>query len=271
MSVWEAILLGLVQGLTEFLPISSSGHLVLGKHLLGLEVSPADSLTFDIFVHFGTVLSILTVYWREVANILQETFGALGSPGQLKASYAEKDGFRTALHIGITLIPTGIVYVLFKDSLEAAFQEPRLVSAMLIVTGILLLLTLVRRNPSGEMNPLKALVVGVAQGFAMIPGISRSGSTICAALYQNVKPSSAAHFSFLMLLPVVLGATLLKSFEIAEMGFSLGFLPLFLGTLVAYVSGVAAIKLVLDFIRRGALHYFAFYCFAVGTLGLILI
>lgn len=271
MSAWEAIVLGLIQGLTEFLPISSSGHLVLGKHLLGLTTSPADSLTFDVFVHFGTVLSILTVYRSDVARIISESLSSLVRPSELKASYAGKDGFRTAVLIAITLIPTGIVYNIFKEPLEAAFENPRLVCMMLLVTGVLLLLTLLRKNPSGDVTPLKALIIGLAQSAAMIPGISRSGSTICTALYQNVNPARAAHFSFLMLLPVVLGATLIKSVQIAEAGLSMGFLPLFLGTVVAYGSGVLAIKLVLDFVRRGALHYFAFYCFLVGIIGLIFI
>lgn len=271
MSVWEAIILGLVQGLTEFLPISSSGHLVLGKHVLGLETSAADNLAFDVFVHFGTVLSILTIYWRDVLGLIQESTSALARPGDLAASYREKAGFRTSLLILLTLVPTGLVYILFEEQLEEAFQEPRLASGMLLVTGVLLLLTLVRRNPNGDVTWPKALVIGLAQSAAMIPGISRSGSTICTALYQNVNPTRAANFSFLMLLPVVLGATLLKTIEIAGTGISMGILPLVLGTIVAYVSGVIAIKLVLDFVRRGALHYFAFYCFAVGIIGLILI
>ena len=271
MSFWEATILGLIQGLTEFLPISSSGHLVLGKYLLGLDTSPSDNVTFDVFVHFGTVLSILTIYWTDVRHILVDSWVAVQKPGQFRVSYAEKEGFRTAYLIGITLVPTGIVYVLFKEQLEAAFQEPRLVCWMLLVTGVLLLLTLLRRHPNGSLTPPKALVVGIAQSAAMIPGISRSGSTICTALYQNVNPTRAANFSFLMLLPVVLGATLLKSLEIAEQGISLGFAPLFIGTVAAYASGVVAIKVVIDFVRRGTMHYFAFYCFVVGTLGLIFI
>lgn len=271
MSVWEAMLLGLVQGLTEFLPISSSGHLVLGKYLLGLETSPADNLTFDVFVHFGTVLSILTVYWRSVGGIIGDSVAALRNPSALRVAFAKQEGFRTAVLIAITLVPTAIVYLIFRERLEAAFQNPRLVCVMLLVTGVLLLLTLLRRNPSGEISATKAFMIGIAQSAAMTPGISRSGATICAALYQNVNPTRSANFSFLMLLPVVVGATLIKSFEISQIGISIGILPLILGTLVAYASGVIAIKLVLDFVRRGSLHYFAFYCFLIGILGLIFI
>lgn len=271
MTWWEAALLGLVQGLTEFLPVSSSGHLVLGKYLLGLETEAADNITFEVFVHFGTVLSIVTVYWRRILEILGETFGAVAHPGEIAARYQEQEGFRFAVFILITMIPTGIIYIFFKDQLEAAFQNPRLVCAMLLVTGLLLLLTVLRKNPNGRLTPLKSLLIGLAQGAAMTPGISRSGATICTALYQNVTPEKAANFSFLMSLPVIVGATLIKSLELLEQGTTLGLVPLVLGTLVAYGSGVVAIKIVLDFVRRGNLRYFAYYCFAVGTLGLIFI
>ena len=271
MTWWEAALLGLVQGLTEFLPVSSSGHLVLGKYVLGLDTAAGDNITFEVFVHFGTVLSIVTVYWRRILEILGETFGAVAHPAELGVRYREHDGFRLAVFILITMIPTGLVYVFFKDPLEAAFQNPRLVCAMLLVTGLLLLLTIFRKNPNGRLSPLKSLLIGVAQGAAMTPGISRSGATICTALYQNVTPEKAANFSFLMSLPVIVGATLLKSLELFEQGTTLGLLPLVLGTLVAYASGVLAIKVVLDFVRRGNLRYFAYYCFAVGTIGLVFI
>ena len=264
----EAIILGLVQGLTEFLPVSSSGHLVLGQYLLGLDTSEANDVTFEVFVHFGTVLSILTVYGRQVLDLTQEAGRAIVNPTQIARQYRHAETFRLGVFILITMIPTGIVYVLFKDELEQAFGDPKLVCGALIVTGILLLLTLLRPHPDGELSPLKSFVVGVAQSAALIPGISRSGSTICTALYQNVKPEKAANFSFLMLLPVVLGATLLKSIELLEQGPTVDWVPLLLGTLVAYVSGVIAIKVMLDFVRRGNLQYFAYYCFLVGGIGL---
>jgi undecaprenyl-diphosphatase len=270
MTWWEALLLGLVQGLTEFIPVSSSGHLVLGQHLLGLGAEQAD-VTFEVFVHFGTVLSILTVYWDDVADLVGETWIALSAPAAIPDRYADNDTFRLGVFILITLIPTGLVYVLFEAQLEQAFGSPRFTCAMLLVTGVLLLLTLIRPQPEGELGPLKSFVVGVAQSAAMIPGISRSGSTICTALYQNVRPSQAANFSFLMLLPVVLGATLLKSLELAEQGLGTSWGPLLIGTVVAYGSGIAAIYVVIDFVRRGNLQYFAYYCFLVGGLGLWLL
>ena len=271
MTWWEAALLGLIQGLTEFLPVSSSGHLVLGQYLLGLDASEAGDVTFEVFVHFGTVLSILTVYWSRVFEIIRAAWEGVTDPSRLKPYYEENESFRFAVFILITLIPTGLVYVLFKEDLEAAFGNPRLVCAMLLVTGTLLILTLLRKNPNGRLSPLKAFVIGIAQAAAMIPGISRSGSTICTALYQNVSPEKAANFSFLMLLPVVLGATALKSLDLAEQGLTVDWLPLVIGTVVAYVSGVLAIRWMIGLVSRGNLYYFAFYCYLIGLLGLLLI
>ena len=272
MSWWEAALLGLVQGLTEFLPVSSSGHLVLGQYLLGLDTAEASNVTFEVFVHFGTVLSILTVYRRRVLDLLGETFSAAAAPAHLARRYQEHADFRFVVFILITIVPTGLAYVLFRDPLEAAFANPRLVCAMLLVTGLLLLLTLLRRHPEGHLTPLKAFVIGVAQSAALAPGLSRSGSTICTALYQNVENKKAADFSFLMLLPVVIGATLIKALDVAEQGITVdSAVPLVIGTLVAYASGVTAIKVMIGLVSRGSLHYFAFYCFLIGGLGLLLI
>lgn len=268
MTLWEAALLGLIQGLTEFLPVSSSGHLVLVQHVLGLDPSGASDVTFEVFVHFGTMLSILTVYWNRVWKITQETVRTVAAPTTISRAYSKNESFRTAVFILLTMIPTGLVYVAFKDDLEAAFGDPHLASMMLFVTGILLLLTVLRKDPDGKLGPLKAIVVGIAQAAAMIPGISRSGSTICTALYQNVRRDEAANFSFLMLLPVVLGATVLKTGEMLEVAGEVAWLPLLLGTAVAYGSGIFAIYVVLDFVKRGKLQYFAYYCFLIGGLGL---
>jgi undecaprenyl-diphosphatase len=290
MTWWEAVVLGLVQGLAEFLPISSSGHLVLGQHLLGVD---EPDITFEVFVHFGTTLSILTVYWRRIGRILRDGAGALSRPaawrealrpGRIErargdeitydppeASGGPVPSLRLILFVLVTMIPTGIAYVLFEEPLEAAFSDPRLVCGMLLVTGTLLLLTRLRPDPDGVLSPLKAFVVGVAQAFALVPGISRSGATICTAIYQNVDRKESADFSFLMLLPVVLGATALKALELMETGMSGSALALGLGTLVAYGSGILAIRAVVILVQRRSLQYFAFYCYAVGGAGLLLL
>ena len=268
MTLWEAAFLGLVQGLAEFLPISSSGHLVLGQYLLGIRSGGKD-VTFEVFVHFGTVLSILTVYRRPVGKMIGSVVGGLRHPSEAVRRYADDALFRTAMLILLTMVPTGLLYFMFRHLIESAFDKPRLVCLMLIVTGVLLLLTLLRKKPDGDLNGLKAFVVGVSQAAAMIPGISRSGATICTALYQNVAPERAANFSFLMLLPVVLGATLIQSIEIFANGVAFDWLALAIGTSSAYVSGVIAIRVLLDVVRRGRLQYFAYYCFAVGIAGLL--
>ncbi|MBO6574146.1 MAG: undecaprenyl-diphosphate phosphatase [Rhodothermales bacterium] len=268
MTWWEALILGLVQGLTEFLPVSSSGHLVLGAHVLGLEAE--GDVVFEVFVHFGTALSIIWVYRERIVGLIMETLRSLAAPGRLVESYREREDFRLAMLILLTLIPTGLAYVLFKDPIEAAFSSPRFAAGMLLVTGTLLLLTVWRSGGEKPVGPLKALVIGAAQAMAMFPGISRSGSTICTALYMDVEPEKAANFSFLMLLPVVIGATVLKTGELMQAS-SVDWVPIVTGTAIAFVSGIAAIHLVLDFVRRGKLQYFAVYCYIVGVLGLVLI
>lgn len=268
MTWWEAALLGIVQGLTEFLPVSSSGHLVLGSYLLGLETEQAGDIAFEVFVHFGTVLSILTVYWQRAVDILRQAL----TLSNIRERYRGNQQYRFAVFIAITLIPTGVVYVFFGDQLEALFDQPRVVCGMLLVTATLLILTLLRRNPKGDLTPLKAFVIGIAQSAAMIPGISRSGSTICTALYQNVENKKAADFSFLMLLPVVIGATILQSIDLFERGaLTTDVVPLVIGTVAAYLSGVVAIRAMIGLVSRGNLHYFAYYCYAIGILGLIFI
>ena len=296
MTWWQAAILGLIQGLAEFLPISSSGHLVLGEKLLetyaGLTAGDTSDVTFEVFVHFGTALSILTVYRERIGRILRDAAGALSDgaawreavrPGKIErargdelsydppeASGGPVPSLRLALLILITMVPTAVGYVLFKDPLEALFGDVRFVCGALIATGVLLLLTRLRPDPDGVLSPAKAVLVGIAQTCALIPGISRSGSTICTAIYLNVDRKEAADFSFLMLLPVVLGATLLKTLDMLELGVTVGVVPLLVGTAVAFASGVFAIRAVQVLVQRQSLQYFAYYCFAVGGLGLFL-
>lgn len=246
--------------------MSSSGHLVLGQYLLGL---PADDITFEVFVHFGTVLSIVTVYWQRIISILKHTFLGVREPSRIVLHYRGNEDFRFAVFILITMVPTGIIYILFDDWLESRFGDPRFVVAMLLVTGLLLILTKLRKKPEGPITPWKAVLIGTAQGAALIPGISRSGSTICTALYLNVTPEKAANFSFLMSLPVIVGATGIEAIKLFDMGLTTAIIPILIGTAVAYAAGIIAIKIVLDFVRRGNLQYFAYYCFTVGTLGLL--
>ena len=266
MTWWQAAILGLVQGIAEFLPISSSGHLVLGQELLGL-TEQAEGVTFEVFVHFGTVLSICTVYYARIGRITREAF----TFSDIGRRFRENEDYRFAVFIVLATIPTGVIYLLFGDLLESLFEQPRFVCGMLLVTALLLLLTLLRRNPEGDLSTGKVILIGIAQGAAIIPGISRSGSTICTALYQGVENRKAADFSFLMSLPAILAATALSAVEVWEQGSSTGAVPLLVGMVVAYASGVVAIKAMIDVVSRGNLHYFAFYLFVIGIIGLIFI
>lgn len=270
MTIIEAFILGLIQGLTEFLPVSSSGHLVLGQHILGIDTSSGGN-TFEVFVHFGTVLSIATVYWRDLLFLGASTWTAVRSPGRLKQSFQESEGFNITVLIGITMIPTGIVYLLFDDAIESAFSSPKFAAGMLLVTAAILFATFFSKNPSGKPTVGKALLIGLAQGAAMIPGISRSGSTIVTALFLNVSREQAARFSFLMSAPVIVAATLLEAIDLETNAESMPMASLLVGLLVAYVSGVFAIRAVVHVVKRNNLPYFGIYCAIAAILGLIFI
>ena len=270
MNWWESILLGLIQGLTEFLPVTSSVHLVLLQHILGINNAQADGL-FEVMLHFGTILSVFWVYRSRIVKLIQGFLSRAVQPKTWDTAYNADEDFRMGIHILITMVPTFLVYAIWGSEIEAAFSSPRLAAGMLLVTGVLLLLTRLRKAPNGSVTAPKSMLIGCAQAFAMIPGISRSGATICAALYQNVEPEKAADFSFLMLLPVVVGATIFKVSEAISQATEADWALLLLGTVVGFFSGIVAIRMVLNFVRKGRLQYFAFYCFAAGTLGLILI
>ena len=269
MSILDALILGFVQGLTEFLPISSSGHLVLTEYLLG--VGGQQDIIFEVFVHFGTVLSILTVYFSDARDLTMSAFRGIAHPTRLKANYKEDASFRMMVQILLSAIPAGVIGILLEDSIAAAFSDPKLVATMLIVTGLILFLTrLFRTAETKPFTLLIAFLVGCAQALAIIPGISRSGSTISMAMYWKVDPQQAARFSFLMSVPVILGATMLKLLDVIRDGISSeGILVLIVGTLTAYISGVGAIKLLLRVIAFGRIRLFAFYCLLAGSAGIL--
>lgn len=270
MSWWESIILGLIQGLTEFLPVSSSGHLVLGQYVLGLEAG-GNGVLFEVLVHFGTVLSIAWVYRRRLGVLIRDIVVHTLRPGRWKDSYSDEPNFRMGVHILLTMIPTGLVYVFLGDRIEAAFGSPRLAAGMLLVTGTLLLLTMWSNKGKRRVGPGNSLLIGLAQAAAMIPGISRSGATICTAMYQQIDPEEAADFSFLMLLPVVVGATALKLGEALSALDGAAWGVMLPGVLAAFISGIVAIRLVITFVKRGQFHLFAVYCFAIGIIGLLFI
>jgi undecaprenyl-diphosphatase len=269
MNVLQALWLGILQGITEFLPISSSGHLVLGKALLGVHT---EGVAFEVFVHFGTFLAILTIFWGDCWNILKAWGHALRhpSPGHWSLCYQEDPFFRLGVLICLGTIPAGAVGLLFEQEIEAAFTSPLFVSLALLVTGTILLGTRWTKPKDTRFGMVRAFIIGVAQAFAILPGISRAGSTIAAGMYAGVERSEAARFSFLLALPVILGATVVEGKELLRTGVpSQQAVTLLVGTIAAYGAGAIALKWLLGVIRRGRLYWFAYYCYVVGLAGLI--
>ena len=276
----ESILMGLLQGLGEFLPISSSGHLVLGKELLSMNEA---GMFFDIMLHAGTLLSIFVVFRKKIIDIIM---------GCLRR---DKLQLKEAGYIVLASIPTAAIGIGFKDQLESLFVNPRAVCVALLVTGCLLFASQWGKTGSKhpeasgvQMNWWRALITGTVQGVACIPGISRSGSTISAMIFQGVNRKYAGEFSFLMSIPAVGGAALLdviKWFKCqspayvaesaehaAKCASAESFTPeLLVGMLVAFVFGIVALKWLMAFVQKGKFHYFSYYLWVAGILGLIFI
>ena len=254
----EALILGLVQGLTEFLPVSSSGHLEIGKAILQIEAR--DNLTFSIVVHGATVLSILVVFFNDLKKLFTES---------LTFRYNESSSY--LLKIIISMVPVAIVGVFFKSEVEAFFTGNIVfVGAMLLITATLLTISYFIRPGSLKIGYLDALIIGIAQAFAVLPGISRSGATITTALFLGNKREEAARFSFLMVILPIIAANfmdLLGREPAASDG--VGWFPLLVGFVAAFVSGLIACKWMLSIVRKGKLLYFGIYCLVVGAIAII--
>jgi undecaprenyl-diphosphatase len=268
-----ALLLGIVQGLTEFLPVSSSGHLVLFQHLFGLT---EPEIFFDICLHIGTLLAIVMVFRRELGHILLTLFH---SPGLLKRTggagnlFDQNEDIRLVTLILLGTIPTGIIGLLLKPLAEDLFSNVWIVGVMLLITGGLLWLT--RRvpeqgRPLRKMRPKDALIIGLVQGMAIMPGLSRSGSTICIALLMGVDRETAGRYSFLLSIPAILGALVL-GLDFSVIGHSSASTGvILLGTIVAALVGYAALIVLLRMIKKGRLSVFAPYCWGIGVVALLL-
>jgi undecaprenyl-diphosphatase len=259
MTLTDAILLGLLQGVTEFLPISSSGHLVLAQQLIPGFVQPG--ILFDVLLHLGTLVAVVVYFWSDLRGLATCMWRRDATAG----------GNRLLLRLlVIGSVPTAVIGLTFKDWFEQLFHAPALVAAMLLVTGTLLFVAGRHRPGSrreGALTVTDALVTGVVQGLAIIPGISRSGSTIAALLLRGVSGETAARFSFLLSLPAVGGAALISLKDLERL--PPGELPLYLaGAGAALVAGMLAIHLLLGVLRRRRLGWFAIYCWLAGALGL---
>lgn len=264
MDTLQAVLLGLLQGLTEYLPVSSSGHLVIASHLLGVDAD--QNLSFTIVVHVATVLSTIVILWREIWWILRGLF-----------EFKMNDATRYAISIVISMIPIGIVGVFFKDKVEAVFGSGIfVVGVMLCVTALLLAFAYYARPRAKEsVSYVDALIIGLSQALAVLPGLSRSGTTIATGLLIGNKKETMAQFSFLMVIPPILGEALLDGIKLmgdtAEtMAVStISPVALFAGFAAAFLSGCLACKWMINIVRKGKLLWFAIYCGLAGILSLI--
>lgn len=268
MEIIDSFLLGLIQGLTEFLPISSSGHLVLGKALLSNDLEKG--ITFEVVVHFGTLCSILIYYREELTEIIKSLIGLAASPGEFREKAETDPNIRLSGYILLSMLPAVVVGLTLKNQIEELFLNPFTVSIMLLVTGTMLYATRFREQFPRRVNAGKSFVIGFAQALAILPGISRSGSTISMGLYMGVKREEAANFSFLMVIPVIAGAMAMQLIEVAEMGIRFeAALDLVTGFLVAFVSGYFALKYLIVLLKTRGIYPFAWYCWTVGALGLV--
>lgn len=252
----EALILGILQGLTEYLPVSSSGHLAIASHFFGIEAE--ESLMFTVAVHVATVLSTLVMLWKEIDWILKGLF-----------KWQINDETKYVFNILISMIPVGIVGLFFKDKVEEAFGSGLLVvGAMLLVTAVLLIFSYFAKPRQKEHISLwDAFVIGVAQACAVMPGLSRSGSTIATGLMLGNKKEKLAQFSFLMVIPPILGEALLDIMKAAKGEAVMGDISTFalcVGFLAAFLSGCFACKLMINVVKKGKLLYFGIYCAIVG-------
>ena len=258
MEWFEALILGLVQGMTEYLPVSSSGHLTIGSALFGIEGE--ENLAFTVAVHVATVCSTLVILWKEIDWILKGLFKFEMNP---ETKYT--------LNILVSMIPIGIVGVFFKDHVEAIFGSGLLiVGCMLLVTAFLLAFAYYAKPRIKENISMRdAFIIGLAQACAVLPGLSRSGSTIATGLLLGNKKENLAQFSFLMVIPPILGEALLdimKGLSGEEVMGDISTLSLVVGFLAAFVSGCIACKWMINIVKKGKLIYFAIYCAIVGAI-----
>ena len=273
MNSTEAIVLGIIQGLTEFLPVSSSGHLVLFQKLFGLNEA---ELFFDVCVHVGTLLAVVVVFRQEIMNIIAaiiRLFSPTEPPRTIRQKVESDTDLKMALLIAIGSIPTALIGFLFRGIADWLFASAFMVGLMLMATGLLLWFT--RRSATGveqqskdRLTPGKAFIIGTVQGLAIIPGISRSGSTISIGLLLGIRREMAARYSFLLSIPAIIGAGLLSLKEGLSgpdptIHFAL------LGAVTAALVGYGALKSLLHVVKKGRLHWFAPYCWLAGLLSVV--
>jgi undecaprenyl-diphosphatase len=257
----EALILGIIQGLTEFLPVSSSGHLEIAKAFFGDNMLAKESMLMTVILHFATALSTVVVFRKDLKEIFVGLF-----------QFKNNDSFKFSLKIVISMIPAAIVGVMFNDEIETLFGGAlTLVGSMLIITGILLFLTDKAKQTSKQIGFTQAVIIGISQAIAILPGISRSGATISSAVLLGVDKEKAARFSFLMVVPLIFGK-MAKDIFSGDINFeNPNLLYLFIGFVCAFITGMLACKLMIKIVKNSKLIYFSMYCFIVGFAVIILL
>ena len=272
MSLLSSLLLGLIQGISEFLPISSSGHLSIAQNLLNLQAVGKEHLFFDVLLHLGTLAAVFVAYWQDVVDMVREFFSAIGDLIHHRTSPHTPPARRLLLMVIVATLPLFIILPI-KDAIESLYYNTAFIGAALLVTGFLLFFSdRVKKGRKTEKTAtvLDALIVGLAQVVATCPGISRSGTTICTGLFLGFDRKYAVRFSFLMSIPAVLGANLLDLADAVHKGVDMTQLPVYqVGILAAAISGYLCIRLIREIADRGKFGWFAYYCWAVGGLTLI--
>ena len=259
METIDAIILGVIQGLTEFLPVSSSGHLELGKAILGDESVPEESLMFTVVLHFATALSTIVVFRKDIIELIK---------GLFKFHWNEETQF--SVKIILSMLPAVFVGLVFEEELESLFGgNVILVGFMLIVTGLLLFLAGRAKHTGKSVSWKDAIIIGVSQAIAILPGVSRSGATISTSVLLGNDRTKAARFSFLMVVPLILGK-IAKDVMSGDLNMeSSNSLPLLFGFIAAFITGLIACTWMISIVKKAKLHYFSYYCFAVGIVAIV--
>jgi len=262
----QALLLGVIQGLTEFLPISSSGHLVLSKQLLGVSGAESAGAAMEVFLHAGTMFSVVVAFRRELLKILVSLVRGFRKPNRLRETFTENQQFRVGIFLLLASLPAAAIGLSFRGLIESTFQTPWVAVLGLFATGVLLVATRLVPPQNRPITVSTSLIIGFAQAAAMIPGVSRSGATISAGLFRKVPKDVAARFSFFLSVPAIFGANALKLIDLGTQQQATPWGSYLLGACVSFAVGWAAIRTVLVALKKEKFHLFGAYCVAVAFL-----
>ncbi|MFD1551603.1 UDP-diphosphatase [Putridiphycobacter roseus] len=259
MSIIEAIILGIIQGLTEFLPVSSSGHLELAKFIMGDESLPKESMMMTVVLHFATALSTVVIFRKEITQIIKGLF-----------AFKWNEELKFSLKIIISMLPAAIVGILFNEELETFFSgKILLVGVMLILTGVLLLMADRAKHTDKNVSFSSALIIGISQAIAILPGLSRSGSTISTSVLLGIDREKSARFSFLMVVPLIFGKIAKDLMSDEFVTTSLNYTNLSIGFIAAFLTGLVACTWMIKLVKKSKLSYFSIYCFVIGTVAIV--